>query len=317
MSTDMQLAPTPGLAKVKKPKRRPGQITRARRETRTALTMLLPSFIGVGFFLILPIFLVFALSFTDWDLLGSPSFIGLENYQGLIGDSQFLNALWVTVKFSFMAIPVAIASGLLIALGLNRGMPGSSVIQLFYVLPWVAAPLALGVVWNWLLDPRAGAMAEIFGINKAYLADPKTALIVVAFVYVWQNVGYISLFFLAGLQTIPKAIYEAASLDGASGVRMLFSITLPLVMPTMFFVSVTSFISSFQIYDLVVSLTSGNPGYPGGSTDVIASRIYSEAFVSLNIGEASAMAMFLTVVIVGVTIIQQRFFSGRLTYDMS
>lgn len=290
---------------------------RRRREARTALAMLFPSLIGVGVFLIVPIFLVLALSFTNWDLLGSADFVGTANYAHIFADDAFLNSLWVTVKFSIIAIPLAIASGLFIALGLNRGLPGSSVIQLLYVLPWVAAPLALGVVWNWLLDPRAGALAELFGIKTAYLADPSTALLVVAFVYVWQNVGYISLFFLAGLQTIPSSIYEAASLDGASGPRMLWSITLPLVMPTLFFVSVTSFISSFQIYDLVVSLTSGNPGYPGGSTDVIAARIYSEAFVSLNIGEASAMAIFLTGVIVGVTIIQQRFFSGRLTYDMS
>lgn len=286
-------------------------------ETRTAFALLTPSFIGVGLFLILPILIVLALSFMKWNLITDPTFVGFENYSKILSNSAFLGSLWVTVKFSLFAIPAAIIIGLLIALGLNRGMPGSSLMQLCYVLPWVAAPLALGVVWSWLLDPRAGVIAELFGTNKAFLADPSTSLATVAFVYIWQNIGYISLFFLAGLQTIPKSIFEAASLDGAGPFRMLRSITVPLLMPTLFFVSVTSFISSFQIFDLVFSLTAGNPGYPSGTTDVIAARIYTEAFVSNNIGVASAMAIFLTIIIVAVTLIQQRYFSNRLTYDLS
>lgn len=286
-------------------------------ETRTAFALLTPSFIGVGLFLILPILIVLALSFMKWNLITDPTFVGFENYSKILSNSAFLGSLWVTVKFSLLAIPAAIIIGLLIALGLNRGMPGSSLMQLCYVLPWVAAPLALGVVWSWLLDPRAGVIAELFGTNKAFLADPSTSLATVAFVYIWQNIGYISLFFLAGLQTIPKSIFEAASLDGAGPFRMLRSITVPLLMPTLFFVSVTSFISSFQIFDLVFSLTAGNPGYPSGTTDVIAARIYTEAFVSNNIGAASAMAIFLTIIIVTVTLIQQRYFSNRLTYDLS
>lgn len=297
--------------------RRPGQIRRDRAEARTAFTMLIPSFIGVGIFLIVPVFLVILISLTNWNLISSPEFVGIENYRKLAGNAGFWNSVRVTALFSALAIPTAIITGLLIAVGLNRRLPGSGFLQLCYVLPWVAAPLALGIVWQWLLAPRGGLINELFGTTTAWLSNETTALPVVAFVYVWQNVGYISLFFLAGLQTIPVAIYEAARLDGANSLRILWSITLPLVRPTMFFVTVTSFIASFQVFDLVYGLTDGNPGYPGGTTDVIAARIYTNAFASPRIGEASAMAVILTAVIVFVTFLQQRYFSGRLTYDMS
>lgn len=295
---------------------RPGRRTRKRREAATALTMLIPSFIGVGVFLMMPIVLVIVISLLRWNLISDPVFVGLANYESMVNSPGFWNSVWVTIKFSLIAIPGAIAVGLLIALGLNRKLPGSGVLQIMYVTPWVAAPLALGIVWSWLLAP-SGLINEVLGTRTAWLADTTTALPVLAGVYVWQNIGYISLFFLAALQSIPQDVYEAAELDGAGPIRMLWSITLPLIRPTTFFVTVTSFISSFQVFDLVYGLTDGNPGYPGGTTDVIAARIYNAAFTSHQIGSAAAMAVFLMVLIVIVTLIQQRYFSSRMTYDMS
>lgn len=287
---------------------------RARHEARAAYAMLTPSLIGVGLFLLLPVLGVIVLSFLSWDLISTPHWAGLANYAHLFTSGQFLNSMWVTVLFTVMSIPTAIALGLLLALAINRRLPGTSWLRVLYVLPWVSAPLALGVVWKWLLDPSYGPVNALLGRRVEWLSDPQLALPAVVFVQVWSTVGYISLFFLAGLQQIPTAVYEAATLDGAGRVRMLRSVTLPLLRPTMFFVTVTSVITSFQVFDSIYAMTRGGPAF---RTDVIASRIYDEAFVSLRLGRAAAMAVVLFAVLVLVTLIQQRYFRRRITYDMS
>ncbi|MBK0419697.1 sugar ABC transporter permease [Leucobacter sp. CSA1] len=296
---------------------REGHRARRRRETATAYTLLIPSFVGVGLFLVVPVLIVVVLTFMRWDLISPPQWVGLANYEWLASNGRFWNSLLVTATFVLLAIPASVALGLLLALGLNRRLPGSNLLRIVYVLPWVCAPLALGVVWRWLLDPANGAVNVLFGRRIEWMSDPSLALPAVAFVYVWTQVGYISLFFLAGLQNIPRSVYDAAKIDGAGPVRTLFSLTLPLLRPTTFFVSVTSVIASFQVFDLVYGLTGSAAGYPAGSTDVIVTRIYQEAFVSLNLGRASVMALALFAVLVVVTVVQQRYFSRRTTYDMS
>ena len=279
--------------------------------------MLAPSIVGVGIFLIVPIFLVFALSLTNWNLISAPNFVGLENYAAIFASETFRQSIVVTLLFSLMSIPLAIAIGLLIAIGLNRKLPGSGVLQLLYVLPWVCAPLTLGIVWDWILDPRTGLINALLGTKIAFMSDASLALPTVAFVYIWQNVGYISLFFLAGLQGIPTSVLEAAKLDGAGPLRMIWTMYLPMLRPTMFFVLVTSLISSFQAFDLVLGLTGGNLGYPSGTTNVIATQIYTTAFGTSNqIGRASAMAVVLLVIVVAVTLIQQRYFSSKTVYEL-
>jgi multiple sugar transport system permease protein len=287
---------------------------RQRHEARSAYALLLPSLIGVIGFLLLPVLIVVALSFMRWNLISAPEWIGLENYAYILTSGRFGNSLWVTALFVLLAIPTSIVIGLLLAIAINRGLPGTSWLRVLYVLPWVCAPLALGVVWKWIFDPTNGALNAIIGRRVEWLTDPDLALPAVVFVQVWSTVGYISLFFLAGLQQIPRAVYEAAMLDGAGSVRTLVSVTLPLLRPTMFFVTVTSVISSFQVFDSIYAMTGGGPAF---RTDVIAARIYDEAFVGLRLGRAAAMAVVLFVVLVGVTLVQQRYFQRRITYDMS
>lgn len=287
---------------------------RQRAEARAGYLMLIPSFIGVGVFLLLPVLIVLALSLTQYDLLSAPTWYGIENFRYILGWDRFRNSLWVTVLFTAMTIPVSIVLGLLLAVAINRRLPGTSWLRVLYVLPWVCAPLALGVVWKWIFDPTNGALNALLGRRIEWLGSIDLALPSVAFVQVWAGVGYISLFFLAGLQQIPVSVYEAAKLDGAGPVRTLWSITLPLLRPTMFFVTVTSIISSFQVFDTVYAMTGGGPRF---TTDVIASRIYNEAFVALRLGRAAAMAVVLFVVLVTITLIQQRYFRRRITYDMS
>lgn len=290
---------------------------RKRREALTAYALLTPSFVAVGLFLLVPVLLVVLISLTQWDLISAPSWVGLGNFAYLMGSGTFWNSLGVTALFTLMAIPTSIVLGLLLAVGLNRRLPGTSLLRVLYVLPWVGAPLALGVVWRWLLDPSTGAVNAVLGRRIEWMSEPSLALPAVAFVHVWSTVGYISLFFLAGLQQIPDSVYEAARIDGAGPARTLFSMTLPLLRPTTFFVTVTSVIASFQVFDLVYGLTGGSRGYPAGRTDVIATRIYEEAFVSLRLGRAAAMALVLFVALVVITLLQQRYFSRRITYDMS
>lgn len=291
--------------------------SRARREAIAGYALLAPSLIGVGGFLLIPVALVALISLTTWNLISDPVFVGFDNYADLVSSPDFWNSIGVTALFTLMAIPTTLALGLLLAIALNRHLPGSGMLRVLYVLPWVSAPLALGVVWRWLLDPSTGAVAELLGQRVEYLSNPSLALPTIAFVHVWSKVGYVSLFFLAGLQAIPASVYEAARLDGASPVRMLFSMTLPLLRPTTFFVMVTSIIESFQVFDLVYGLTGSARGYPASTTDVIATRIYQEAFVSLNLGRSAAMALILFAVLVVITVVQQRYFSARITYDMS
>jgi len=287
---------------------------RQRIEARAGYLLLIPSFIGVGVFLLLPVVIVVALSLTRYNLISPPEWFGLQNYAYILGWDRFRNSLLVTAAFTAITIPASIAIGLLLAVAINRRLPGTSWLRVLYVLPWVCAPLALGVVWRWILDPTNGALNALLGRRIEWLADVDLALPAVAFVQIWSTVGYISLFFLAGLQQIPVSVYEAAELDGAGAARTLWSITLPLLRPTMFFVTVTSIISSFQVFDSIYAMTGGGPRF---STDVIASRIYDEAFVALRLGRAAAMAVVLFVVLVAITLIQQRYFRRRITYDMS
>ncbi len=287
---------------------------RQRAEARAGYLLLVPSFVGVGVFLLLPVLIVLALSFTRYNLLSAPQWAGLDNFVYLLGWERFRNSLWVTALFTLMTIPTSIVLGLLLAVAINRRLPGTSWLRVLYVLPWVCAPLALGVVWRWIFDPTNGALNALLGRRIEWLADVDLALPSVAFVQVWSSVGYISLFFLAGLQQIPVSVYEAAKLDGAGPVRTLWSITLPLLRPTMFFVTVTSIISSFQVFDTVYAMTGGGPRF---TTDVIAARIYDEAFVALRLGRAAAMALVLFLLLVAVTLVQQRYFRRRITYDMS
>ncbi|WP_394214062.1 carbohydrate ABC transporter permease [Brachybacterium vulturis] len=276
--------------------------------------LITPSLIGVSAFLILPVLLAFLVSLFRWDLLGTRSFIGLENYRSLLTDGALPNSLLVTGIFTLISVPVSLALGLILATQLVRALPGSAVVRVIVVVPWVCAPLALGVVWKWIFQPSVGALNQILGARIEWLTDPALALPAVAFVAIWQNVGYTSLFFQAGLSRIPGSIYEAARIDGAGPAEQLWFMTVPLLRPTTFFLAVTQVVASFQVFDMVFALTGGGPQH---RTEVIASLIYNEAFVSSRLGRASAVAVILFLLLVAITVAQQRWFSRRITYDMS
>lgn len=286
-----------------------------RSEQTTAYLLLAPSLFGVAVFLVLPILVVLWLALQRWDLISPPSFVGFANVAGVAADGRFGRSLLITALFVVIVIPAQTVLGLGAALLLNRGLRGSSLFRVLYVLPWICAPLVLGVVWRWILAPTDGALNALLGVRVEWLADPALALPSVAAVTVWTQVGYVALFFVAGLRAIPPTVMEAAVLDGAGPWQTFRRITLPLLRPTLFFVLVTGVISTFQVFDSVYALTP--LGGPQGVTDVVAGRIYYEAFQQRAVGQAAVMAVVLFVLLVVVTVAQQRWFARRTTYDLS
>ncbi|MFI6815610.1 carbohydrate ABC transporter permease [Nonomuraea sp. NPDC050328] len=277
-----------------------------------------PSLFGVVAFLLLPVVIVFVLSLFDWELLSDPTFVGLDNYRKLAADGSVWSSLGTTIVYVLLAIPLQTVLALLLAMMLNQRVKGVKFFRALFVIPWMATPMVLGLVWSWIFDPKDGAinqLLDVFGITgPAWLSESSLALPAVALVSVWQHTGYNMLFFLAGLQGIPQELYDAAACDGATPVQRFFRVTLPLLNPTMFFVTVTNMIGAFQAFDTIYSMTAGGPSE---STTVINFKIFHLAFREFDFGYAATVSIVLFLIILLVTSVQIRFFSKRTTYDMS
>jgi multiple sugar transport system permease protein len=276
--------------------------------------LLAPSLFGVVAFLLLPILVVIWLSVQHWDLLGPITYAGTDNWRSVLSDSTFGNSLLVTAAFVAIVVPTQTVIGLGVAALLARELPGTGLFRTLYVLPWVCAPLAIAVLWRWILAPTDGAVATVLGHRIEWLTDPGLALPVVSTVVVWTNVGYVALFFVAGILAIPAEIHAAARTDGATALQRFWRITLPMLRPTTFFVLVTGVISAAQVFDTVYALTGGGPG---DRTDLVAHRIYDEAFGAAAIGRAAVMAVLLFVLLVGITVVQHLYFRRRISYDLA
>ncbi len=276
--------------------------------------LLAPSLFGVVCFLLLPMLVVVWLSMHRWDLLGPIRYVGLDNWHSVLTDPGFGNSLLVTLLFIAIVVPAQILLGLAAAAMLARELPGTGVFRALYVIPWICSPLAVAVLWRWILAPTDGAISTLAGRRIEWLTDPTLALPVVSAVTVWTNVGYVALFFLAGILAIPPQIHAAARIDGANSWQRFWRITMPMLRPTFFFVSVTGVVSAAQVFDTVYALTGGGPA---GRTDLVAHSIYAEAFGAAAIGRAAVMALVLFVILVGVTIVQHLYFRRRISYDLT
>lgn len=283
------------------------------RRTAVAYTLLAPSLFGVIVFLLLPMLVVLWLSLYRWDLLGPMQYVGLANWQSVVTDRSFAKSLLVTAAFIALVVPLQTVLGLFAAALLARDLPGTGFFRTLYVVPWICAPLAVGVLWRWILAPTDGAVSTVLGHRIEWLTDPQLALPIVSAVTVWTNVGYVTLFFLAGILAVPRELHNAARVDGASALQRFRRITLPLLRPTLFFVLVTGIISAAQVFDTVYALTGGGPV---GTTDLLAHRIYAEAFGAAAVGRAAVMAVIMFVLLIGVTFAQQAYFRRRISYDL-
>ncbi|WP_327114671.1 sugar ABC transporter permease [Nocardia sp. NBC_01730] len=277
----------------------------------TSYVLLLPSLIGVGGFLVLPILLVAWLSVHSWNLLGPMEFVGLRNWRSVLEDRTFGHALLVTLALTAIVVPVQTVLGFAVAALLARRR-GATGLRVMYALPWMCAPVAVGVVWQWMFAPTGGAIDAVLGHRVEWLSDPALALPAVSAVSVWANFGYVALFFVAGIRAIPREILDAGALDGATGWHRIRWLILPLLRPTMFFVLVTGVLTAFQTFDMVYALTKGGPG---DRTDVVAMRMFSEAFDAARPGRAAVMAIVVFALVFAITVVQHRYFRNRTTYE--
>jgi len=278
----------------------------AARQKYLALAVLLgPSLVGMAVFLMLPVASSFVLSFSSWDLIGEIQWIGLDNYIKALGDPVVLGALRNTLTYILGYLPATVGIALSLALLLNRRIRGRVVFRAIYFVPVVTSWVAVSLIWKWLLNPQYGLVNVALGWlgikGPGWLFDPAWAMTGVILTSIWKDIGFVTVIYLAGLQDIPEHLYEAASLDGATPWQRFAHITFPMLMPTTFFVTTISLISSFQVFDQVWVMTQGGPA---GATSVMVELIYKNAFSYYQMGYASAISWVLFALIFAVTIAQ-------------
>ncbi|HOX32075.1 MAG TPA: sugar ABC transporter permease [Spirochaetales bacterium] len=264
--------------------------------------MLLPTVAGLALFRLGPMLGSLLLGFADWNMLTPPAFIGLGNYTELLADPVFPAVLRSTLEFSLLYVAGVMALGLAIALLLDRKARGIGFFRAAFYSPVITSAVAVGIVWSWLLSPRYGLLNNLLatlGLPEPYwLGDPRLALPTVAIVQVWKMSGYYMIIFLAGLQGIPHSLIEASKIDGASPRQRFFTIILPLLSPTTFFVLNVALIDSFKNFELIYAMTKGGPQ---NATNTLVYDVYLNGFVHYRTGYASALSYVLLACVALVT----------------
>lgn len=280
-------------------------------QQNSAYLLILPSYLIYALFTLIPIVWTVVMSFTDYDLKKA-NFVGLKNYQNMFQDSLFLRSIWHTVQYTIMTIPVAMVLGLLLAILLNRAIPGRAFFRTVFYMPNVLSMVALSMAWLYLYDTNSGILNRLLrdmGLSPVpWLSDQGYAMISIAITSIWSSMGYNMVVFLSGLQSIPAHLYEAASIDGANAWQKFRKITLPMLAPTTFFIFVMACIRSFQVFGQVLILTNGGPL---NSTTTIAHQIYRNGFEFYEMGYASAQAVVLLLIILVITVVNMRFGKGE------
>jgi multiple sugar transport system permease protein len=277
----------------------------ARREELTAYLFLAPNLIGFLLFTVLATLASLGISFTNWDLLTPPQWAGVQNYVKLWQDPTFWKVLKNTLFFTVTSVPLTVALGLVLALGLNRKMRGTAWLRSAYFVPVVTSSFVIALVWRWFYNPDYGMMnylLRLIGIaGPNWLTSQKWAMTAVVIVSVWKGCGYAMVLFLAGLQSISDQIYEAGSIDGTNSWQRFRYLTIPLLTPTTFFVSIISLIGSFQVFDSVSALTDGGPA---DATRPLVMYIVDNAFTYLAMGYGAALAWVLFAIVFVITLVQ-------------
>ena len=290
--------------------RRPSGRSPARRdENRWGYAFVAPLAVGLAIFYLWPVVRTLQLSFTTSGPFGGSEWTGLENYGRLLEDPQLLDSLRNTLVYSAIVL-LAIPLSVVVAALLNqRGLRGRSAYRLVYFLPVVTMPAAVALVWGFMYNGDFGILNYFLGLvgldGRSWLTDPSTVMPAIAGVGIWLALGNNIVIFLAGLQGIPRELYDAAALDGAGPVRSFRSITLPLLTPSIFFVTVISLITSLQVFDLILLMVDrANPALPSARSLVYL--FYEAGFLDHEPGYAAAIAFVLLVLILGLTVAQFR-----------
>ncbi|MGO4495053.1 carbohydrate ABC transporter permease [Paenibacillus sp. 2RAB27] len=279
-----------------------------RRNRLTGYTFLLPNILGFLIFICLPVCASFLMSFTEWNGFGEIKWAGISNYTHLWRDETFRISLLNSLIMTAVSVPVTLFLAILAAVALNKGLRGVKIFRTAIFLPHITATIAVAVVWQLLYNPTMGPINGVLrsiGIDNPpmWLASTQWALVSVIIVSIWHSIGYYMVLYLAGLQGIPKDLYEAAEIDGAGKVAQFRKITVPMLSPVIFFTVIMGIINSFKVFDLVFVLTKGGPGR---STHMLVYDIYYTAFQRFEYGYASAMAYVLFTIILIITLIQFR-----------
>jgi multiple sugar transport system permease protein len=279
-------------------------------ENYWAFAFLALSLIGLFGLTLLPIIVSFGLSFTDWDALGSPNFVGLRNFVQLVHDPTFFRALWNTIYYTLVSVPLGVSISLALALVLNRSLPGMGLLRTLFLIPMISSTVATALLWGLMLDPYIGLINFILQLlhlpTSGWLTDVHMAMPAIIIMTVWRGLGYNMVLFLAGLQGVPQELREAARIDGANRLQEFANVTVPMISPTTFFILVISIITSFQVFDQTWVLTKGGPQE---ATTTLVYYVYQTGFQNLRMGYASAIAyalFFLTLIVVMIQWVTQK-----------
>lgn len=306
MSNQVQVVQPGALLQRRARRGWPGRLSQPK--VRAAYLFIAPAMLGLLGFTFIPIVAALYFSFTEYNVLAAPKWTGLDNYTALVRDRIFVQSLWNTVYYTIGTIPFKIGIGLALALLLNRKLRGIAFFRALYYMPQVTSIVAVSIVWLYLYNPQLGlfnAALEAVGLpRQLWLLDTNLALPSLMVLGVWKSVGLGMVIYLAGLQSIPEQFYEAAKIDGADRWASFWNVTLPLLGPTTFFLTVVNVIGTFQVFDQIYVMTNGGPAY---ATSTVVYQIYLQAFQQFHMGYASAMAFVLFLIIFALTCLNFRF----------
>lgn len=274
-----------------------------------------PNLIGTILFLFIPIVYSLYISFHKWDMINPPVFVGFANYIHMAEDSQFHTSLWNTAVYSLFSIPLSIALALLVAWLLSENLRGTEVFRCIIFIPVILSMVTVSMVWRWLLNGDYGILNYLLGLigidSINFLGDERYAMASVIVIGIWKSLGFNVVILIAAFKEVPASLYEAAELDGASPMKKLTKVSLPLIYPSLFFVTIMSIINSFQVFDVIYTTTQGGPG---NATQVIYYYIWQNAFKFFDMGYASALSWVVFLVIFVLTMFQMRFSKKRMGY---
>lgn len=279
-----------------------------------AYSFIAPNFIGFALFTLVPMVFAFILAFVKWDGANPMELTGVSNFARLWKDPTFHKALWNTIVYTVGVVPLTMACALGLAILLNQKLFARNFMRTVFFFPYVASLVAVAAVWNFIFSPTMGPVNNILhsltGVPiedlPRWAADKDWAMFTVVLFTVWKHMGYYMVIYLAGLQGVNPELYEAAELDGANAWQRFRNVTIPQLAPTTFFVLMILIINSFKVYDIFINLFAGADNQLNDATRVLVYQIYNTAFRSLDYGYASAMAIVLFLLVLGITLIQFR-----------
>ncbi|WP_035177235.1 carbohydrate ABC transporter permease [Alkalihalobacterium bogoriense] len=279
--------------------------SQTKKESRIAYLFILPMVIQFVIFTSGPMLYSMYISLTDWNILQSANFVGLSNYVSIFNDSRFYQSLWNTGVY-LLGVPIGLFLSLIIAIWMNQGIRGTSIYRMIYYLPAISSIVAITILWQWIYNTDYGLMnyfLGFFGIDGPnWIGNEKFIKPAIIIMGIWKGIGVTIIFYLAALQSVPKALYEAAEIDGANFIHKFRYVTVPLITPITFFLVVTGIINSLQIFvEIQIMVPDGGANYAAAS---IVFYLWQKAFVYYEMGYASALAWVLGFIMFLVTFIQ-------------